>query len=192
MGARGNSGVITSQLFRGFGRYAAPYSELNAMQFAAALQTGVDAAYKAVVKPVQGTILTVAKEAAKHAVFMPVGEDDITELMEQVLLKAQETLSQTPDMLPVLKQVGVVDSGGQGLVYIYEGFLRCLQGTLSLPDYVAQPAARQAYEVNYQETASAAVTGPAASVFANRPELAQSKIENGRYRISGTIAEIFY
>ncbi|WP_136606384.1 DAK2 domain-containing protein [Paenibacillus dokdonensis] len=177
MGARGNSGVITSQLFRGFGRYAAPYSELNAMQFAAALQTGVDAAYKAVVKPVEGTILTVAKEAAKHAVFYARRTNDIIELMEQVLLKAQETLSQTPDMLPVLKQVGVVDSGGQGLVYIYEGFLRYLQGALSSPDYVAQPAARQAYEVNDQETASAAVTGPAASVFANRSELAQSKIE---------------
>lgn len=69
MGARGNSGVILSQLFRGFSRYAAPYEELNTLQFASALQSGVDAAYKAVVKPVEGTILTVAKEAAKQAVF---------------------------------------------------------------------------------------------------------------------------
>ncbi|MFC7681689.1 DAK2 domain-containing protein [Paenibacillus sp. GCM10028914] len=127
MGARGNSGVILSQLFRGFSRYAAPYTELNSSQFAAALQTGVDAAYKAVVKPVEGTILTVAKEAAKHAVYYSRRSSDVVELMEQVLAKAKETLSQTPDMLPVLKQVGVVDSGGQGLVYIYEGFLRSLK-----------------------------------------------------------------
>ncbi len=175
MGARGNSGVITSQLFRGFGRYAAPYSELNAMQFASALQTGVDAAYKAVVKPVEGTILTVAKEAAKHAVYYSRRTNDITELMEQVLLKAQETLSQTPEMLPVLKQVGVVDSGGQGLVYIYEGFLRYLQGVQGSPEYTAQLAAKPTYTVNHQETATAAVTGTAA--FADRHELAQSKIE---------------
>lgn len=127
MGARGNSGVILSQLFRGFSRYAASYTELNSTQFAAALQTGVDAAYKAVVKPVEGTILTVAKEAAKHAVYFSRRSSDVVELMEQVLAKAKETLSQTPDMLPVLKQVGVVDSGGQGLVYIYEGFLRSLK-----------------------------------------------------------------
>ncbi|MEJ9218761.1 DAK2 domain-containing protein [Paenibacillus glucanolyticus] len=127
MGARGNSGVILSQLFRGFSRYAAPYTELNTHQFAAALQTGVEAAYKAVVKPVEGTILTVAKEAAKHAVYFSRRSNDVVELMEQVLAKAKETLSQTPDMLPVLKQVGVVDSGGQGLVYIYEGFLQALR-----------------------------------------------------------------
>ena len=127
MGARGNSGVILSQLFRGFGRYAAPYQELNTQQFAAALQVGVETAYKAVVKPVEGTILTVAKEAAKHAVHFSRRTSDIVELMEQVLLQAKETLSQTPELLPVLKQVGVVDSGGQGLVYIYEGFLQHLK-----------------------------------------------------------------
>ncbi|MFU1792903.1 DAK2 domain-containing protein [Paenibacillus azoreducens] len=176
MGARGNSGVITSQLFRGFSRYAAPYTELNAIQFAAALQTGVDAAYKAVVKPVEGTILTVAKEAAKHAVFYARRTNDITELMEQVLLKAQETLSKTPEMLPVLKQVGVVDSGGQGLVYIYEGFLRYLKGMQGQMEYTSAPAARQAVPGEHQETASA-VLNSAASVLAERHELAQSKIE---------------
>jgi len=176
MGARGNSGVITSQLFRGFGRYAAPYDELNAMQFAAALQTGVDAAYKAVVKPVEGTILTVAKEAAKHAVFYSRRTNDITELMEQVLLKAQETLSQTTEMLPVLKQVGVVDSGGQGLVYIYEGFLRYLKGAQGNAEFSEAPAPRQAPAAAKPESASA-VLSSAAPVFAERPELAQSKIE---------------
>jgi uncharacterized protein len=122
MGARGNSGVILSQLFRGLGRYAAQYDELNTQQFAAALQTGVDTAYKAVVKPVEGTILTVAKEAARHAVYYARRTTDIIELMTEVLSKAKEALANTPELLPVLKQVGVVDSGGQGLVYIYEGF----------------------------------------------------------------------
>ncbi|MGF7048521.1 DAK2 domain fusion protein YloV [Paenibacillus sp. DS2015] len=131
MGARGNSGVILSQLFRGFGRYATTYEELNTQQFAAALQIGVDTAYKAVVKPVEGTILTVAKDAAKHAVYMSRRTSNITELMEQVLLKAKESLSQTPELLPILKQVGVVDSGGQGLVYIYEGFLQYLKGNVN-------------------------------------------------------------
>ncbi|AIQ12685.1 DAK2 domain-containing protein [Paenibacillus durus] len=126
MGARGNSGVILSQLFRGFGRSAAAYEELNSQQFAAALQTGVDTAYKAVVKPVEGTILTVAKEAARHAVFLARRTTDINVLMTEVLAKAKEALAGTPDLLPVLKQVGVVDSGGQGLVYIYEGFLESL------------------------------------------------------------------
>ncbi|MFE4711789.1 MULTISPECIES: DAK2 domain-containing protein [unclassified Paenibacillus] len=122
MGARGNSGVILSQLFRGFSRYAAQLDELNTQQFAAALQNGVDTAYKAVVKPVEGTILTVAKEAARHAVYFARRTNDVTELMTEVLSKAKEALANTPELLPVLKQVGVVDSGGQGLVYIYEGF----------------------------------------------------------------------
>ncbi len=130
MGARGNSGVILSQLFRGFGRYAAQYEELNAQQFAAALQTGVDTAYKAVVKPVEGTILTVAKEAAKHATYLSRRTTDVTELMTEVLAKAKEALAHTPELLPVLKQVGVVDSGGQGLVYIYEGFHQYLTGAV--------------------------------------------------------------
>ncbi|MED4959102.1 DAK2 domain-containing protein, partial [Paenibacillus macerans] len=128
MGARGNSGVILSQLFRGFSRHVASLEELNPIQFASALQSGVDTAYKAVVKPVEGTILTVAKEAAKHAVFYARRTHDITELMGEVLAKAKEALAGTPELLPVLKQVGVVDSGGQGLVYIYEGFMEWLSG----------------------------------------------------------------
>ncbi|OKP69842.1 hypothetical protein A3842_25315 [Paenibacillus sp. P3E] len=139
MGARGNSGVILSQLFRGLGRYAAQYDELNTQQFAAALQTGVDTAYKAVVKPVEGTILTVAKEAARHAVYYARRTTDVTELMTEVLAKAKEALANTPELLPVLKQVGVVDSGGQGLVYIYEGFLQHLMGNGS----TAAPATAQ-------------------------------------------------
>ncbi|CAH1196121.1 hypothetical protein PAECIP111893_00812 [Paenibacillus plantiphilus] len=126
MGARGNSGVILSQLFRGFAKSLASLEQVGTLQFAAALQNGVDMAYKAVVKPVEGTILTVAKEAAKHAVSYSRRTSDMVELMREILEKANEALERTPELLPVLKQVGVVDSGGQGLVYIYEGFLRAL------------------------------------------------------------------
>ncbi|MNW34632.1 DAK2 domain protein [compost metagenome] len=150
MGARGNSGVILSQLFRGFGRYAASYDELNTVQFAAALQSGVDTAYKAVVKPVEGTILTVAKESAKHAVYYARRTTDIVELMTEVLAKAKEALASTPDLLPVLKQVGVVDSGGQGLVYIYEGFLEQLTGKV-LPS-VSEQAPSSAPNIVNQHT----------------------------------------
>jgi len=132
MGARGNSGVILSQLFRGFARAITGQRELTAPLFASALQQGVDTAYKAVVKPVEGTILTVAREAAKHGLTVARRTADLTELMREVYAKALETLARTQDMLPVLKQVGVVDSGGQGLVYIYEGFVDYLSG--SAPD----------------------------------------------------------
>jgi DAK2 domain fusion protein YloV len=128
MGARGNSGVILSQLFRGFAKYVHDLEEANVHQFAAALQNGVDTAYKAVVKPVEGTILTVSREAAKHAVQASRRAGDVLELMEEVLRKGYETLAKTPEMLPVLKQVGVVDAGGQGLMYIYEGFVAALRG----------------------------------------------------------------
>src|SRR5690606_17499436 len=102
--------------------------EVNAVQFAAGLQNGVDTAYKAVVKPVEGTILTVAKEAAKHATAVARRNIDLVELMTEVLNKAKDALAKTPEQLPVLKQVGVVDAGGQGLVCIYEGFVASLQG----------------------------------------------------------------
>lgn len=128
MGARGNSGVILSQLFRGFGKSVEGHAELTAEQFAAGLQYGVDTAYKAVMKPVEGTILTVAKDAAKKAVEAAKEVDAIDELMTLTLEEAKASLKRTPDLLPVLKEVGVVDSGGQGLVYVYEGFLASLKG----------------------------------------------------------------
>lgn len=147
MGARGNSGVILSQLFRGFAKSLAGFEEAGVLQIANALQHGVDMAYKAVVKPVEGTILTVAREAAKHAVQYARRTNDVAELMREVHLKANEALQRTPDMLPVLKQVGVVDSGGQGLVFIYEGFVHSLsqsaggaeQEGYSLPSEAARP-----------------------------------------------------
>lgn len=128
MGARGNSGVILSQLFRGFGKYLEKESEINAKQFAQAFQAGVDTAYKAVMKPVEGTILTVAREAAAKGMQVAEHEDNIVKVMEAIVEEAKNSLQRTPDLLPVLKEVGVVDSGGQGLVIIYEGFLASLKG----------------------------------------------------------------
>lgn len=168
MGARGNSGVILSQLFRGLGRYAAQYDELNTQQFAAALQTGVDTAYKAVVKPVEGTILTVAKEAARHAVYFARRTTDVTELMTEVLAKAKEALANTPELLPVLKQVGVVDSGGQGLVYIYEGFY----------EYLTSGSTSVQSAVQGQAPASAAVQAPVLTKPVNPPSSVQSSAQS--------------
>jgi uncharacterized protein len=128
MGARGNSGVILSQLFRGFAKAVETKKEINSVEFAAALEAGVNTAYKAVMKPVEGTILTVAKDAARRAVEVAKKERDITIVMEEVVKEAKASLRRTPELLPVLKEVGVVDSGGQGLVYVYEGFLSGLKG----------------------------------------------------------------
>lgn len=128
MGARGNSGVILSQLFRGFGKSIEQLDVLNAKEFADALNYGVETAYKAVMKPVEGTILTVAKDSARKAVEVSEDVDDIRELMEAIVDEAKKSLDRTPDLLPVLKEVGVVDSGGQGLVFVYEGFLASLKG----------------------------------------------------------------
>ncbi|MEC3614375.1 DAK2 domain-containing protein [Bacillus stercoris] len=128
MGARGNSGVILSQLFRGFSKSIESKKEINSLEFAAALQAGVDMAYKAVMKPVEGTILTVAKDAAKKAMALAEKETDITALMTAVTEEAEASLKRTPELLPVLKEVGVVDSGGKGLLCVYEGFLASLKG----------------------------------------------------------------
>ncbi len=128
MGARGNSGVILSQLFRGFAKAVETKKEINSVEFAAALEAGVATAYKAVMKPVEGTILTVAKDAAKRAVAVAKKQPDIVAVMEEVVKEAKASLKRTPELLPVLKEVGVVDSGGQGLVYVYEGFLAELKG----------------------------------------------------------------
>ncbi|MGF0468922.1 DAK2 domain-containing protein [Lysinibacillus fusiformis] len=128
MGARGNSGVILSQLFRGFGKFIEKEATIDAKGFASAFQAGVDTAYKAVMKPVEGTILTVAREAAKKGVDVAETETDIIAVMEAFTAEAKASLDRTPDLLPVLKEVGVVDSGGQGLLFVYEGFLASLKG----------------------------------------------------------------
>ena len=128
MGARGNSGVILSQLFRGFGKAIEKEAEIDAKGFANAFQAGVDTAYKAVMKPVEGTILTVAREAAAKAVEVAETEEDLTVVMDALVAEAQNSLNRTPELLPVLKEVGVVDSGGQGLLFVYEGFLASMKG----------------------------------------------------------------
>jgi DAK2 domain fusion protein YloV len=133
MGARGNSGVILSQLFRGFSKAVEMKAQISGNEFAHALESGVETAYKAVMKPVEGTILTVAKDSAKKGVQAALNSNDIIVIMDEVLKEAKASLKRTPDLLPVLKEVGVVDSGGQGLVFVYEGFLAVLKGE-ELPD----------------------------------------------------------
>ena len=128
MGARGNSGVILSQLFRGMTQYIADKSEIDAKEFADAIQNGVSIAYKAIIKPVEGTILTVAREAAEAGVKAAENTTSVIEVMDAIYLEAQESLKRTPELLPILKEVGVVDSGGQGLVCVYQGFVAALKG----------------------------------------------------------------
>lgn len=128
MGARGNSGVILSQLFRGFSKSIETKASVSSQEFAAALESGVETAYKAVMKPVEGTILTVAKDAARQGVAAAKEHSDIIMVMEEIVKEAKASLDRTPDLLPVLKEVGVVDSGGQGLLFVYEGFLAELRG----------------------------------------------------------------
>ena len=141
MGARGNSGVITSQLFRGFSQSVKGKDELDGQALALAFQSGVEVAYKAVMKPVEGTILTVSRGAAIGAKKKAEVTNDAVEVMKAALEGAKAALAKTPDMLPVLKEVGVVDSGGQGLVFIYEGFLSALTGEyIASEDFQATPA----------------------------------------------------
>ena len=120
-GARGNSGVILSQLLRGFTKSVKTKEELDAKAIAAAMEKGVETAYKAVMKPKEGTILTVAREAAAKAVELAETAEDLDTFFQAVIAHAEETLAKTPEMLPVLKEAGVVDSGGQGLLEVYHG-----------------------------------------------------------------------
>ena len=128
MGARGNSGVISSQLFRGVYKATQGMKTLNAQELANAFSNGVATAYKGVMKPVEGTILTVARIGAQEGANKANETDDVAEVMKAIVEGAKKALKTTPDLLPVLKQVGVVDSGGQGLLFIYEGFLEGLLG----------------------------------------------------------------
>lgn len=128
MGARGNSGVILSQLFRGFAKALSGKKTMNARQLADAFYQGVETAYKAVIKPVEGTVLTVAREAADAGMKEAWSTQDPTHIMEAIYRRAKEILAKTPEMLSVLEQTNVVDAGGQGLVYIYEGMLTVLSG----------------------------------------------------------------
>ncbi|WP_026476451.1 DAK2 domain-containing protein [Alkaliphilus transvaalensis] len=134
MGARGNSGVILSQLFRGFAKGAKGKKTLNVKDLADILKFGADTAYKAVMKPVEGTILTVARESAEKALLFAETETNLVTFMEKVIAAAEDTLNRTPDMLKVLKDAGVVDSGGKGLLYFYMGTLAALTGKTTVID----------------------------------------------------------
>ncbi|NLJ89903.1 MAG: DAK2 domain-containing protein [Clostridiales bacterium] len=150
-GARGNSGVILSQLFRGFSKEIREHDELNAEVMAKALTRGAQTAYKAVMKPKEGTILTVAKAAATKATELAATTDDIIYLSEEVLKYMEEVLLQTPDMLPVLKEAGVVDSGGQGLLEVCKGFHYSLIGKVIVDDKEMVSASPKLVSVSHDE-----------------------------------------
>ena len=150
-GARGNSGVITSLLFRGFSKALAGKTDAEAADLAKALQMGVEAAYKAVMKPTEGTILTVTRLAAEAAVAAET--DDVPQLWATVCEAGQKALEDTPNLLPVLKKAGVVDAGGRGLLYILEGALKQLGGDLPVTLQDGQSTAA-APETNFASLAS--------------------------------------
>ncbi|WP_079411066.1 DAK2 domain-containing protein [Alkalithermobacter paradoxus] len=128
MGARGNSGVILSQLLRGFSKSIEGKDALSTQDIANALKEGSDTAYRAVIKPIEGTILTVARESAEYAVKISNKEKDIEKFLSMVIKEANNSLNKTPQLLKALKEAGVVDSGGKGLLVIYEGFYKALIG----------------------------------------------------------------
>lgn len=136
-GARGNSGVITSLLFRGFSKALAGKKTADATDILNAFQQGVDAAYKAVMKPTEGTMLTVARVASEKAAAS--GETDVQKLWDIIVDAAQEALAETPEQLPVLKKAGVVDAGGQGFCYILEGMQSVIKGGKIVTDEAAEP-----------------------------------------------------
>ena len=144
-GARGNSGVILSQLFRGLCKVIKEEKEIDVPVMAAALQKAVETGYKAVMKPKEGTILTVAKGGAKKAITLADETDDLVYFMQQVVAEMEIVLSKTPEMLPVLKEAGVVDSGGQGLVEVFHGMMDALEGKEI--DYSIEGAASEAKPV---------------------------------------------
>ncbi len=128
LGARGNSGVILSQVLRGFTRGVDKREAIDASTFAAAMVEAANTAYKGVVKPVEGTILTVIREASDRAVTAAAQSDDVRYVLKETHQAAQDAVMRTPQLLPILKEAGVVDAGGQGLAFIFEGALKYLDG----------------------------------------------------------------
>ena len=128
MGARGNSGVILSQLLRGFAKRLHGLKTADAMDLAAAFQEGSNVAYKAVMRPVEGTILTVARVGARAGVQAARSGADIPGVVDEALRQGEIILEKTPEMLPALKEAGVVDAGGKGLVVLFQGFARGIKG----------------------------------------------------------------
>ncbi len=138
-GARGNSGVILSQFFRGISKYLKGMDSCNAQAFAEALSAGAKAAYKAVMKPTEGTILTVAREAANGATIAASSSDDIHEVLKAAVERGNKALARTPDQLPALKKAGVVDAGGQGWMLVLEGALYFLENGSAVERLITEP-----------------------------------------------------
>ncbi len=154
MGARGNSGVILSQIWRGLARGFRDKETIHAADLAAAIQAASDTAYGGVMRPVEGTILTVIREGAEEAADALTKSGDLRFMLERILERCKQALERTPEQLPILKQAGVVDSGGQGLVYIFEGMLRYVHGEMgSLEEAMALAVQRQPNGVTAQELA---------------------------------------
>ena len=154
-GARGNSGVILSQLFRGFTKVIAEHDELDVQILTDAFQKAVETAYKAVMKPKEGTILTVAKGMADKALILSEETDDLLTFIQAVIEEGDRVLDKTPDMLPVLKQAGVVDSGGQGLMQVLKGASDSLHGKevdyiIEVPEKPQQTAGGSSYNIEAQ------------------------------------------
>ena len=179
-GARGNSGVITSQLYRGFARALDGVDAITPVQFAAALKKGAETAYKAVMRPKEGTILTVARVIAEEAVKQAEREpDNYDALFENILTTGEAILERTPDMLPVLKQAGVVDAGGRGLMLIYSGYAAVLRGE-SIDTAAEQAEAREQAEQAQQAmtwAASAYTYGVRYTIFHIGKKATQSDID---------------
>ncbi len=158
-GARGNSGVILSQLFRGFTKGVKEYDTITIPLIASAFEKAVETAYKAVMKPKEGTILTVAKGASvKARELADGGMEDMAEFFKQIIARADEVLAQTPEMLPVLKQAGVVDSGGQGLILVLKGAYDAFMGKeidYTLSDTAASAGSGRSVSVNAEAQANA-------------------------------------
>ena len=150
-GARGNSGVILSQIFKGMGSVLSTLSEINAKNFAKALNVGSKTAYKAVTKPKEGTILTVVRGMAELSVSAAKKQCDIAEFLQSIINGGELILQQTPDMLPVLKKAGVVDAGGRGLLIIFKGFLNILTGNEDIALEFDDAAGRSTNDVNFQQ-----------------------------------------
>ena len=184
-GARGNSGVILSQIFRGISRALEGADEMNAELFVKALRSGADTAYKAVMKPKEGTILTVARVIAETVERGENRTDDCLQLMENVIVAGNDILKRTPEMLPALKQAGVVDSGGKGLMMVYAGFLAALKGEPVEETEVQQEAPLSTQFVDDHETLDEINFGYCTEFIVShpKPEVKDSDVAKLRRRL---------
>ena len=153
-GARGNSGVILSLLFRGFSKGLAGKQSADGSDFANALTKGVEAAYKAVMKPTEGTILTVARYAAERAKVVCKKDNDPVFVWSEIIDAAKDALDKTPEMLPVLKKAGVVDAGGKGLLVIFEGMMSVFRDNVIIQNTAAEQKIAVSWDENSRDAAA--------------------------------------